>query len=448
MNLTPSLPHDTMTLLSSREVGRMLHWTTRTVARKARNGELPAIKIGDDWRFYPSTVEGVMGRPKRYSAPEGLIRRPGSPYWYALEHGKYRSTGTGDINIAQAMQHEREAKRLRGIVGSGVRQGWTANHEVRRHDVLMGISPYPQGAVAVDARRLDLENPALLLFPEVLTRYLAEVSPDKCKHGASDLTCSTMPSVFFKDRPIHEVDAQAVYQYQDWRKSFWSVRKKRPVCGATINREVALIRQVLKKAVRWGYLKRLPIQEGEVEGLHETKRERYITDDEFQHIRSWLGGRNRVVDVLYFTAQRIGKILSLQWRQIDCEHRTITFSSESENKKSAEIVWINDGLLKILQDIREEQKKQALISPWVFCHKDGSRIKSIKRAWGTACKKAKVEDVRIHDIRHKAITDMRRKGISEDMAMLAAGHKTRQMSQHYTHYQVEDIREAFEALSK
>jgi hypothetical protein len=61
-----------------------------------------------------------LGRNKiGYTAPEGLIRKPGSSCWYIkVGIGKYKSTGTSDINIAKAilsrMKGERHLSLVRG----------------------------------------------------------------------------------------------------------------------------------------------------------------------------------------------------------------------------------------------------------------------------------------------------------------------------------------------
>lgn len=57
---------------------------------------------------------------KKYDAPRGLVRRPGSPNGYILIDKKYRSTGETDINLAKAKQLELEVKRLRGFAEKGV----------------------------------------------------------------------------------------------------------------------------------------------------------------------------------------------------------------------------------------------------------------------------------------------------------------------------------------
>lgn len=436
--------------LSARALADLWGVTPRTVSKKAREGKLTAVKIFGDWRFDPSQMGVDMGRKKRgYSAPEGLIRKKGSPYWYVLEHGKATSTKEIDLNLAQAKMFEMKARELRGMVGVPTDEN---------HKVILGLqvqrgdtSDVGKGNTLISHRESCLTIP---LFKSALSRYLQDISPSKAREGKNDQTYAIMPMLYFggnnaenKVYAVDEVDTQAIYRYQDWRKTVYSMRKKRPVTGASINREVALIKHCLKKCVRWCYIKTVPFHKGEVEGMNERKRVRYIGNEDYSRICNCLPIQaKRIVETLYRTAQRSSRILTLQWKQVDLQGRVITFGQTSENKLTAEIVYINDSLLAILRGLWEERKSRTVISPYVFCNRNGAPIKSIRKAWETATKKAQVQDARIHDIRHKAITDMRRKGVSEDMAMLASGHKTRQMSQHYTHYQVEDVKAAFEAL--
>jgi hypothetical protein len=62
----------------------------------------------------------------------------------------------------------------------------------------------------------------------------------------NDLTNSKYPLKYFGDRRIDNLAPKDIYKYQEWRKDQVSSRKGRAVVGATINREVALIRHALK----------------------------------------------------------------------------------------------------------------------------------------------------------------------------------------------------------
>ena len=89
-----------------------------------------------------------------------------------------------------------------------------------------------------------------------------------------------------------------------------------------------------------------------------------------------------------------------------------------------------------------------VVGPFVFQKKDGSPFRSIKTTWGKCCKKAGVKDARIHDIRHKAITDMVQLGSSLEEAGRVAGHTEPSTTQRYTHLTIEATKAALESLGR
>jgi site-specific recombinase XerD len=217
-----------------------------------------------------------MGRKKGYKAPEGLVKQKKSKNWYIKTRveGKliYKSTKTSDLRQAELILAKVKVALL------------SLESQVRE---VMGKS---------------------IPFGELMERYLSEVSPLK-RSQKSDVTNAKPLLVYFGDRKIDLITTQDIYKYQDWRKS-QKARHGRVVSGTTVNREVALLSHAFKKAIRWGYLDENPAQG--IEGFPES---RHLAD---------------IMDVLYHTAQRSGRILGLKWKQINLKDRTITFEQVSK----------------------------------------------------------------------------------------------------------------------
>jgi len=49
------------------EMAAILKKSPWTVRKMARNKEIPAFKVGKDWRFYPSDVRAHLTRPRKWN---------------------------------------------------------------------------------------------------------------------------------------------------------------------------------------------------------------------------------------------------------------------------------------------------------------------------------------------------------------------------------------------
>ncbi len=92
---------------------------------------------------------------------------------------------------------------------------------------------------------------------------------------------------------------------------------------------------------------------------------------------------------------------------------------------------------------KELHKLRALHEPHVFLH-GCQPILSTKGAFKAACKGAGITNFRFHDLRHTAITNMRRAGIDALTIMQISGHKTMVCFTRYNSFREADLRAAAE----
>ena len=78
----------------------------------------------------------------------------------------------------------------------------------------------------------------------------------------------------------------------------------------------------------------------------------------------------------------------------------------------------------------------------------GLKQAALRHAWERTCVKAKISDLRFHDLRHTFATRLRSKGVHEMDIMTLLGHTTLQMTSRYTHAMPENLRTAVDSLNK
>ena len=185
----------------------------------------------------------------------------------------------------------------------------------------------------------------------------------------------------------------------------------------------SVLSSVMKIAVRYGKIDYNPCQEI---SAHKIKgRTRYITDDEFQRIRSHANDMLQcIMDISYLTSSRISDVLAIRLS-----------------------AWSKDGLLirqiktKKLQLFQRTPELEAAIEKakaiprpfrglFLFCTTTGKQYhqNTVREWWVSARELAGVDDVHFHDIRGKSATDAEDEG--EDYQALL-GHSTKAMSDKY-----------------
>ena len=77
----------------------------------------------------------------------------------------------------------------------------------------------------------------------------------------------------------------------------------------------------------------------------------------------------------------------------------------------------------------------------VFLYKE-KPVRVVKKAFDKACRRAGIRNLRLHDLRHTASTNLRRAGVDATTAMKIVGHKSERMHRRYNTVEPEDPRRA------
>ncbi len=205
-------------------------------------------------------------------------------------------------------------------------------------------------------------------------------------------------------------------------------RKKDGVSNATINRELACLKHMYTLAIRWGDATKSPVRF--IQLLEEPPgRTRYLSQEEASLL---LQSCNAYLHPIVFTAlntgMRLGEILTLKWSQVYIDH-TINPYVELRRTKSnkSRFVPLNDDMIRILESLERTS------SDHVFTGPNGIPLKSVKKSFKNALRKAGISDFRFHDLRHTFASHFMMRG--GDMLTLKSilGHSSLKMVERYAH---------------
>ena len=135
------------------------------------------------------------------------------------------------------------------------------------------------------------------------------------------------------------------------------------------------------------------------------------------------------------------EILSLRWPKIDFEFKsigTINLFRTKNKKERTELLMprTKKALLEWrahLEYMRHRRRITEIESDHVFCHLDGTRIKSFNKAWWRVLEIAGIKDFHFHDLRHTFCSNLIMSGGTLKDAKEMIGHKDISMTDRYSH---------------
>jgi integrase len=215
---------------------------------------------------------------------------------------------------------------------------------------------------------------------------------------------------------------------------------------ASVNRELELMRAVMRFASRQGYIHRSPFETGApvISKADEARRERVLTHDEETRLLAACTGRRSHLRALLVcaldTAMRRGELFKLQWREVDFTNRTITITAFNSKTARPRTVAMTPRLAAELEMLHSNAPQDPDIL--VFGITD-----TVKKSFAAACKAAGVSEFRFHDCRHTAITRMVAANVPPAEIMKVSGHSQFVTFARYVNPDAGAIQRAADALA-
>jgi len=173
----------------------------------------------------------------------------------------------------------------------------------------------------------------------------------------------------------------------------------------------------------------------------QNERDRIATPEEWERLKATLAPHLRMLlTVAYDVGPRKGELLNLEWSDVDLRRREFTLRHTKNGE--VRIVPMTPAVYQVFTELWKERR---LDTHRVFLY-NKEPIHRIGTAFKAACRRAGITNLRIHDFRHTASTNLRRAGVDTATAMKIVGHKSDRMHRRYNTIEPEDLHEAARKL--
>ncbi|MBL4874011.1 MAG: site-specific integrase [Rhodobacteraceae bacterium] len=324
-----------------------------------------------------------------------LYQRNGSTTWWADwrdQNGKRhrKSTGTKDKALADALAAK-----------------WTHQSFLEKHFGAMPEIPFRDTLLRY-AQYKERENPSSY---KNTGKYRLQLLLDR-----------------FGELNLSEIDVRKIEDFASERRA--------TVKEGSVQRELTVLKAILNRAHREGTLVSVPLfprmrkQRGRKRWL-SVKEEQRLIAAAANHLKPLIGF---AVD----TGGRRSELLRLDWRHVDMERGFITFIDTKNGEDRS--VRLTNRAYQLLVSLGAQETGP------VFTYQ-GKAMKAVTSSFKGARTRAKIDDLRFHDLRHTFASRLVQQGVSLYEVMHLTGHKSLEMVQRYAHLAPDFQGRAIEALN-
>lgn len=277
-------------------------------------------------------------------------------------------------------------------------------------------------------------------WPEAVLQWISETS-HKVSHE-DDLVHLRWLDPHLKDKKLEEIDKDLIDSLRTKRKTEKTKRHPNGVSNGTVNRMLALIRAILRKAEReWGWIDKSPA----LRLLPEPKRRiRWLTREEAQRLIDECP--EHLADMVCFslaTGLREANVTGLRWDQLDLERRVAWIHDDEAKARRGIGVPLNRDAVLVLRRWQGRHSERVFcyplkrkgVSVWTPIEKAGGA------AWKKALKRAGIENFRWHDLRHTWASWHVQSGTPLHVLQELGGWQSVEMVRRYAHLAPEHLSE-------
>jgi integrase len=347
------------------------------------------------------------------------IYKRGGTYWYEFQFNGERiqqSAQTGNKDVARQIEAAHRVRLAKGEAGI-----------IERPPALLLKDFAPRFEQAIVT--LCADKPATVgFYQEKLRRLLADSKLSGARLDAID---------------------EAIIDGYKQRRTRQASRYGRPLSPASVNRELATLRRLLRLAQEWKVLDRVP----RIRLLRGERNREFVLNHQLQpvYLEAAPQPLRDVAILILESGVRPGEAARLSWSDVYLQPAVrAKFSYITIRKGKSKYSKRNLSLTARAAEMLKARKAAAGESDWVFPGKTlGAPMKgtSLDHQHDEVRTKLKLPaDFVIHSLRHTMLTRLGEAGADAFTIMRIAGHSSVTVSQRYVHPTPEGMERAFERL--
>lgn len=275
-------------------------------------------------------------------------------------------------------------------------------------------------------------------WPEVVTRWLSD-KQDK-RSLSKDLHNLRWLDPHLRHLMLDEITSDVIAGLLSARMAEPKVKKNkrqddaRTTSRSTAEKMLALVRTILRAAHSWEWIDRVPSIKLQENGKPKEDY-RWLTRPEAERLFDELADHLRAPYLFSLaTGWREQNVLRLEWSRVDLPRRVAWIPAPHAKGKRAIGAPLNDQAMKVLEMQKGKNKD------WVFPNEDGHPyIRGNNHGFKAAQRRAKIQPLRWHDLRHTWASWHVMAGTSLRALMELGGWRSYQSVLRYSHLSPEHL---------
>lgn len=298
----------------------------------------------------------------------------------------------------------------------------------------LALDPDAQRVLESRVKRHEVKAATLSI---ILDRYKEEVSSKKKSAASEAHKIARIQRSELAGKSLYRITPDDVLGFlKGLKRDQEGPLYGKPLAEATKRKLAALLSHVFTIArKRWRMDIANPVKDIELPSPGKSRKRR-LNDGEEEKLLAELGKARQAVIVVPMvrlaiqTAMRQGELLSIEWKdlRIADDHGTVTLHDTKNGEQR--IVPLDSTACSILAGMTRPLKGGAIFP---------IKQQALRVIWESACRRAGIDDLRFHDLRHEATSRLFELGLDRIEAASITGHKTLQMLMDYTHLRAERL---------